>query len=71
MFPDCSRTSQTQATCSCVNPNEAMLVAAAEVAAAAEVNPEVKPEVRVELEVGGETPLITPLSRLDEAAEAE
>ena len=25
MFPDCSRTSQTQATCSCVKPNEAIL----------------------------------------------
>ena len=24
MFPDCSSTSQTQATCSCVNPNEVM-----------------------------------------------
>ena len=24
MFPDCSNTSQTHATCSCVNPNEAI-----------------------------------------------
>ena len=49
MFPDCSRTSHTHATCSWVKPNEAMVAAAAAAAVATEADAAVAAPLAVPL----------------------